>query len=128
MALTTARLVAILCIGAPAMVTTTEGYTAAEVAVCNTIQQGDTAATISWRLTGSAQELYQPWFQIMDGSSRFIPKSQYARIRPGWRACIVKETIESSTVQPATQFAKATSEAPVIAGGSPRPAARVRIR
>jgi hypothetical protein len=87
-ALTTARLVAILCIGAPAMVTTTEGSTAAEVAVCNTIQQGDTAAMISWRMTGSAQQEYQPWFQIFDAQSRVVPKSQYRGIRAGWRACI----------------------------------------
>ena len=46
------------------MVTATEGSAAAEVAVCNTIQQGDTAAMVSWRMTGSAQQEYQPWFQI----------------------------------------------------------------
>jgi hypothetical protein len=86
-ALTTARLVAILCMGAPVMVTATEGSTAAEVAVCNTIQQGDTAAMVSWRMTGSAQE-YQPWFQILDAQSRVVPKSQYRWVHAGWRACV----------------------------------------
>ena len=50
------------------------------------------------------------------------------RIIPGWRACIVKETIESSSVQPVTQLAKATSEAPVVADGGPRPAVTDAIR
>ena len=96
--------------------------------VCHAIQRGETATQLARRITGDGGNKYQPWFQIMDGSSRFIPKSQYARIRPGWRACIVKETIESSSVQPATQFTKATSEAPVVAGGSPRPAVTDAIR
>ena len=60
------------------MVATAEGSTAAEVAVCNTIQQGDTAAMVSWRMTGSQQE-YQPWFQILDAQSRVVPKSQVPR-------------------------------------------------
>ena len=70
------------------MVTTTEGSTAAEVAVCNAIRQGDTAAMVSWRMTGSAQQEYQPWFQILDAQSRVVPKSQYRWIHAGWRACI----------------------------------------
>ena len=96
--------------------------------VCHPIQRGETATQLARRITGDGGNTYQPWFQIMDGSSRFIPKSQYARIRPGWRACIVKETIESSSVQPVTQLAKATSEAPVVADGGPRPAVTDAIR
>jgi hypothetical protein len=46
--------------------------------------------------------VYQPSFQIMDASSRFVPKSQYDRIRRGWRACIVKERVESR-VEPAAR-------------------------
>jgi hypothetical protein len=34
----------------------------------------------------------------VDRSSRFVPKSQYDRIRPGWRACIVKAPTETSLV------------------------------
>ena len=83
----TPRLVAILCMGAPAMVAAT-GPAAAEVAVCNTIQHGDTAAMVSWRMTGTAQQEYQPWFQILDAQSRVVPKSQYRRIHAGWLACI----------------------------------------
>ena len=55
---------------------------------CYAIQQGDTAAIVSWRMTGSAQQEYQPWFQILDAHSRVVPKSQYRWIHAGWRACI----------------------------------------
>ncbi len=70
------------------MVTAAAGSAAAEVAVCNTIQQGETAAMVSWRMTGSAQQEYQPWFQILDAQSRVVPKSQYGWLEAGWRACI----------------------------------------
>jgi hypothetical protein len=96
--------------------------------VCHPIRSGENATQLARRITGDSRNKYQPWFQIMDASSRFIPKSQYARIRPGWRACIVKETIESSIVQPVTQLAKANNEAPVVASGSPRPAVTDAIR
>jgi hypothetical protein len=56
----------------------------------------------------------------MDGSSRFIPKSQYDRIRRGWRACIVKETVQPTTsVQPIVQ--RVSAKAPAVADGGPRP-------
>ena len=50
--------------------------------VCHPIQRGETATQLARRITGDGGNTYQPWFQIMDGSSRFIPKSQYARIVP----------------------------------------------
>ena len=87
MALTTSRLVATLCVVVSAMVTTTAGRAAAQTASCQAIQPGETAAIVSWRMTGSAQE-YQPWFQILDSYSRVVPKSQYRWIHAGWRACI----------------------------------------
>jgi hypothetical protein len=46
-------------------------------------------------VTGRAQNAYQPWFQILNPSSRFVPKSQYDRIRAGWRACLIKPAIRS---------------------------------
>ena len=56
---------------------------------CYPVQRGDTAARIALRLTKNANNAYAPWFQILDpAASAFIPKSQYARIRPGWQACI----------------------------------------
>ena len=69
---------------------------------CQPIRNGETATGLARRLTGDARNAYQPWFQIMDGSSRFIPKSQYDRIRRGWHGCIVKEAAESP-VAPAVQ-------------------------
>lgn len=70
------------------MGTTAAGRAAAEAAVCSAIRQGDTAALVSWRMTGGAQQEYQPWFQILDEYSRVVPKSQYRWIHAGWRACI----------------------------------------
>jgi hypothetical protein len=72
--------------------------------VCHPIRGGESATRVARRLTGDGRNRYQPWFQIMDRSSRFVPKSQYDRIRAGWRACIVKEVIDSSVrVTPASQ-------------------------
>ena len=39
-------------------------------------------------MTGSVQQTYEPWFQIVDAYSRVVPKSHYGRIQAGWRACI----------------------------------------
>jgi hypothetical protein len=78
----------------------------AQSTVCHPIRGGETAAQLARRITGDARNVYQPSFQIMDASSRFVPKSQYNRIRRGWRACIVKETVESqveSRVEPAAR-------------------------
>jgi len=87
--------------------------------VCHPIQRGETATQLARRITGDGRNKYQPWFQIMDASSRFVPKSQYDRVRAGWRACVVKQTIERSSAPPVTQLAKNAD--PVIADGSPRP-------
>jgi len=94
--------------------------------VCHPIRGGENASQLARRVTGNSRNTYQPWFQIMDASSRFIPKSQYDRIRPGWRACIVKETVQSVSVQSVTR--PENREAPVVAGGSPRPVVAGVIR
>jgi hypothetical protein len=91
----------------------------AQPLVCHPIQRGDTATELSRRLTGDGRNKYQPWFQIVDRSSRFVPKSQYDRIRPGWRACIVKAPAEIKAVN-AKQV-----EAP---GVSLQPASAVTVR
>jgi hypothetical protein len=75
--------------------------------VCHSIRVGETATQLARRITGDGRNKYQPWFQIMDASSRFVPKSQYNRIRPGWRGCIVNEVIES-LVPPAEAEERAT--------------------
>jgi 3D (Asp-Asp-Asp) domain-containing protein len=78
--------------------------TAFSQSVCHPIRRGESATQLARRITGDSRNTYQPWFQIMDASSRFIPKSQYSRIRPGWRACIVEEAVESRVqIAPAIQ-------------------------
>jgi hypothetical protein len=94
---------------------------------CHPIRGGETATQLARRITGDGRNKYQPWFQIMDPSSRFVPKSQYNRIRPGWRACIVKETIER--VPPAAQFQeREVTDVPVVPAGSPQPTSAVALR
>ena len=75
--------------------------------VCHPIRGGETATQLARRITGEGRNTYQPWFQIMDASSRFVPKSQYDRIRPGWRACIVKEATKA-VVPPALNAKRST--------------------
>jgi hypothetical protein len=89
----------------------------AQSTVCHPIRGGETATQLARRITGDARNVYQPSFQIMDASSRFVPKSQYDRIRRGWRACIVKETVASG-VQPAAQVE--TLEAAEVPIASPQ--------
>ena len=57
--------------------------------VCHAIRRGESAAQAARRTTGNGRNAYQAWFQIMNASSRFVPKSQYDRIHAGWRACVV---------------------------------------
>jgi len=87
--------------------------------VCYSIRARETAAQLARRLTGDARNEYQPWFQIVDSSSRSVPKSQYDRIRRGWSACIVKETSQAS-VQRVSQVEPARVPDPPVA--SPQPA------
>src|SRR5688572_28249354 len=70
--------------------------------LCYTIQQGDTAAYMALRFTGSVQHRHEPWFQIVDPTvPRLIPKAEYGRIHPGWRTC-VPETRLTAEWRPAT--------------------------
>jgi hypothetical protein len=61
----------------------------AQSPVCHAIRRGESAAQAARRTTGNSRNAYQAWFQIMNASSRFVPKSQYDRIHAGWRACVV---------------------------------------
>jgi hypothetical protein len=61
--------------------------------VCHTIRRGESVAQAARRLTGDSRNAYQPWFQIRNASSRSVPKSQYDRIRGGWRACVIQSAI-----------------------------------
>jgi hypothetical protein len=62
----------------------------AQALVCHPIRRGESAGQAARRVTGDSRNAYRASFQIMNGSSRFIPKSQYNRLHPGWRACVVR--------------------------------------
>jgi hypothetical protein len=70
-------------------------HAVAQSFVCYAMTRGESATHAARRVTGTGQNAYQQWFQIMDPSSRFVPKSQYNRIGPGWRACVIKPAIRS---------------------------------
>ena len=61
----------------------------AQSPVCHAIRRGESATQAARRMTGNGRNAYQAWFQIMNASSRFVPKSQYDRIHAGWRACVM---------------------------------------
>ena len=67
----------------------------AESLACYPVQRGDTASRLAKRITGDASNKYQPWFNIVNLSARAVPKSQYDRVRSGWRACILGTMVES---------------------------------
>jgi hypothetical protein len=66
----------------------------AQPPVCRAIRRGESATQAARRVTGNGQDAYQEWFQILNPSSRFVPKSQYNRIRLGWRACVIRPAIQ----------------------------------
>jgi hypothetical protein len=65
---------------------------------CHPIRRGESAEDVARRITGHGRNTYEAWFQIMNASSKFVPKSQYDRVRAGWRACITKPALESVSV------------------------------
>lgn len=65
----------------------------AQSVVCYPFQHGDTASRLARRITGNASNKYQPWFDVVDVSARSVPKSQYDRVRSGWRACVLEEIV-----------------------------------
>jgi hypothetical protein len=66
----------------------------AESFACYPIQRGDTASRLAQRITGDASNPYRLWFDIVDIAGRSVPKSQYDRLRAGWRACVLEKTVE----------------------------------
>jgi hypothetical protein len=79
---------------------------------CHAIRPGESATQAARRVTGNSRNVYQEWFQIMNRSSRFVPKSQYSRIRLGWRACVIR---------PATSLSVHHAEEPAAAGAYEAP-------
>jgi hypothetical protein len=61
---------------------------------CTTIQPGETASSVAARITGSAGNRHESWFQIVEPvTGRTVAKSRYDRIYEGWRACVVQQTV-----------------------------------
>jgi hypothetical protein len=103
----------------------------AQSLVCYAMTRGESATHAARRVTGNDQNAYQQWFQIMDPSSRFVPKSQYNRIRAGWRACVIKPAIRSvssnanrATEREAADVSEASSSSDVPAVRMLMPPAR----
>jgi hypothetical protein len=93
--------------------------------------RGESATHAARRVTGNDQNAYQQWFQIMDPASRFVPKSQYNRIRVGWRACVIKPAIRSvssnanrAAEREAADVSEASNDADVSAALASTPLAR----
>jgi len=83
--------------------------------VCHDIRRGESATQAARRMTGNSRNAYQPWFQIMNASSKFVPKSQYDHIHAGWRACVsapARPSVFSSTNHGKESEAADVSDAP----------------
>jgi hypothetical protein len=63
--------------------------TLAQPLYCTPIRPGETAPQVAMRITGEANGVREPWFQIVDpATSRFVPKPRYGYVRAGWQACV----------------------------------------
>jgi hypothetical protein len=68
----------------------------AQPLVCHPIRRGESAAQAARRVTGDSRHMYSASFQIMNGASRFVPKSQYDFVQAGWRACVAKPAVRAA--------------------------------
>ena len=84
----------------------------AQSPVCHPMRRGESATEAARRVTGNGQNAYRDWFQLMTPSSSLVPKSQYNRIRLGWRACVIT---------PAMALNARHVEAPAAAGAYEAP-------
>lgn len=98
------------------IVTTASASASAQALACYPIRPGDTAARLARQLTGSADNRYQPWFQIIEPlSDTVISKRNYSRIQAGWRVCVATERIRGYSV-PSVYRASPTFGVPVPRG------------
>ena len=87
----------VLLVSEPALV-------ARQSVVCSAIHAGETGPAVALRLTGDADNLYQPWFQIVDSRGRRVPQSQSTSLRSTWRACLAADVATLSRHgQPASE-------------------------
>ena len=86
----------------------------AESFVCHAMRGGESAAQAARRITGDSRNAYQAWFQIRNASSRSVPKSQYDRVRAGWRACAPKAFARAPSSASALKALEASSTPPAV--------------
>jgi hypothetical protein len=86
---------------------------------CYPVQRGDTASRLAARMTGDASNKYQLWFDIVDLSGRSVPKSQYDRVRPGWRVCVSERTLERRPLRAGNVVATGAVSPAVVSEASP---------
>jgi hypothetical protein len=84
-------LVAALVAAAPAQ------RAVAQSLLCATIRPGEDAEHAAQRITGAARNTREPWFQILDATSRVVPKADYASARAGWYACVATGLTDVAT-------------------------------
>jgi hypothetical protein len=108
--------------------------------VCHPLRDGESAEQAARRVTGASRNMYSASFQIMNASSRFIPKSQYNRLEAGWRACVVKPSardraadarlvgVPSAIKADAPQTADASLALAPTGAAASDPLVRVRVR
>jgi hypothetical protein len=96
----------------PIVLTLAAGSSAAlaEPLACYPVRRGDTASRLAKRITGDALNKYQPWFDILDRAGRSVPKSQYRRIRSGWRACVPEKPVEDRPLETGRVVADETAK------------------
>jgi hypothetical protein len=107
----------------------------AQSLVCHPIRRGESAGQAARRVTGNSQTMYSASFQIMNASSRFVPKSQYDRRLPaGSRACVIERparmTVARRRSAPPAAFqttAAPVPAAPPTAVAGPEPVAHFRV-
>jgi hypothetical protein len=95
----------------------------AQSPVCRAIRRGESATQAARRVTGNGQNAYREWFQLMNPSLRFVPKSQYNRIRLGWQACVVSPVIQRLSSNTSHLEAPEASHVSEAANGSRVPEA-----
>jgi hypothetical protein len=94
---------------------------------CYSIRVGETASRLAQRLTGSAHNHRQPWFQIVNPTTAtFIPKSHYDDIQSGWHVCVAAEMVRRGSAQPG--YYLVSSAPPVLQTGVMRTRAAIDLR
>lgn len=69
---------------------------------CYPVMPGDTPAAVSLRLTRDPQSWRGADFQMFDpASARFVPKSRYRHVQPGWQACVAEALLARAGALPA---------------------------